>query len=106
MVNANIIKHFEIQGLFGLHDYILDFGGDDGARHESLIYGDNGTGKTTILKLMYHLLSPKPHEGSRTFLSQTIFDRLYMELVSGETIELIKGKEITLAFTSKNEETI
>jgi ABC-type Mn2+/Zn2+ transport system ATPase subunit len=103
MVNPNIIKHFEIQGLFGLHDYTLDFGGEHGARQESLLYGDNGTGKTTILKLMYHLLSKKPGEGSRTYLSQTPFRRLYMELAAGQTIELNKGEELTLAFHDGSE---
>ena len=101
MINPNVIKRFEVDRLFGLHDYTLNFGANRNARHESLLYGDNGTGKTTILKLMYHLLSRKPHEGSRTYLSRTSFDRIYMELASGETIELTKGKELLLSLQAE-----
>jgi replication-associated recombination protein RarA len=71
MVSPNVIKHVEVDQLFGLHNYTLNFGAPQYARHESLLYGDNGTGKTTLLKLMYHLLSRKANEGSRTFLSRT-----------------------------------
>jgi ABC-type Na+ transport system ATPase subunit NatA len=72
MSNVSVIKRFEISGLFGLHDYKLEFGASStgDALHVSLLYGDNGTGKTTILRLMYHLLQKKPDEGSRTYLSQ------------------------------------
>jgi ABC-type cobalamin/Fe3+-siderophores transport system ATPase subunit len=61
MVNVSVIKRFEVSELFGLHDYKLEFGASAAGEtlHETLLYGDNGTGKTTILKLMYHVLSKK-----------------------------------------------
>jgi ABC-type cobalamin/Fe3+-siderophores transport system ATPase subunit len=100
MINASVIKRFEISELFGLHDYKFDFEANlnGEARHESLLYGDNGTGKTTILRLLYHTLSKKAGEGSRTYLSQTQFKRLYLELAEGQSIELIKDEEQKLTF--------
>lgn len=101
MNNISVIKRFEVSQLFGLHNYKFEFGatssGDE--LHESLLYGDNGTGKTTILKLMYHTLSKKTGEGSRTYLSKIPFKRIFMELTEGQTIELTKDEEIQLSFS-------
>jgi ABC-type transport system involved in cytochrome c biogenesis ATPase subunit len=95
MANISVIKRFQVSELFGLHDYRLDFGRSSTGQplHENLLYGDNGTGKTTILKIMYHLLSKKRGEGSRTYLSKAPFKRVYLELTEGQSIELAKDKE-------------
>lgn len=100
MQNISVIRRFEISGLFGLHDYRLEFGksGTGESLHQSLLYGDNGTGKTTILKLMYNLLSRMPDQGSRTYLSKTPFKRIFLELTEGQSIELIKDQEQRLSF--------
>lgn len=100
MSNVSVIKRFEVFELFGLHDYKLDFGASSAgeARHETLLYGDNGTGKTTILKLMYHLLSKKRNEGSRTYLSRIPFKRILVELTEGQFIEMVKHQEQRLTF--------
>jgi predicted ATP-dependent endonuclease of OLD family len=100
MAHISVIKRFEVSELFGLHDYQLDFGTSSTGEplHENLLYGDNGTGKTTILKIMYHLLSKKRSDGSRTYLSQIPFKRIYLELTAGQSIELTKDKEQDLTF--------
>ena len=35
--------------------------------------GDNGSGKTTILNLLVHILSPEPYAGHRTAIGETHF---------------------------------
>ena len=72
-----LITGVEIENLFGRYDYDLKI-----PRTESnnvsqigIIYGDNGTGKTTILRLLFHLLSPANDREHRTFLAQVPFSR-------------------------------
>jgi hypothetical protein len=63
MRNVTVLKRFEISGLFGLHDYKMNFGANPAGEmlHETFLYGDNGTGKTTILKLMYPRINWRPY---------------------------------------------
>ena len=71
------IKDIAIEGLFGRYDYMIHL--DDPSAdvpQVSLVYGDNGTGKTTILELVFHLLSSDPARGHRTFVARTPFRRL------------------------------
>lgn len=49
------IKSISVLGLFGLYDYILPQ--MDSFNNISILYGNNGAGKSTILKLAFHLLS-------------------------------------------------
>ena len=66
-----------VDDLFGYYTYELP------SSHESdsdlsrlmILYGDNGSGKTTILKLLYHLLSPSRRKGHKTFVAQQRFRR-------------------------------
>ena len=94
-VNPRIISAFEVQGLFGLYDYRFELGKDPSGNgiHESLLYGDNGTGKTTLLRLMYHALSKKKGDGSRTFIARTPFNTMSITLGSGHRIEITKSND-------------
>ena len=69
------IVSIEVEQLFGRYNYTLSKKDIDGEVDSSLmiIYGDNGSGKTTILKLLFHLLSP--HPGHRKFLTQIPFSK-------------------------------
>ena len=72
-----LITGIEIEGLFGRYDYDLKIPrtADKELSHITLLYGDNGTGKTTILKLLFHLLSPHQGRGHKTFVAQVPFSR-------------------------------
>jgi energy-coupling factor transporter ATP-binding protein EcfA2 len=52
----------------------------------TLLYGSNGTGKTSLLNLLFHALSPAPNRGHRTKLSRTRFAEFKVELVNGDFV--------------------
>lgn len=48
-----------------------------------LLYGNNGTGKTTILNLIYHLLNPEPYGGHRSYIGRIPFKTMSVYLTNG-----------------------
>lgn len=90
VANWPAVASLSIQNLFGRYTYDdLAFrrsGHDDIA----ILYGDNGVGKTTILKLIYSSLSPVTNEGNRNYLSMTPFTKLKITLLNGSEIEITK----------------
>ncbi|WP_406215412.1 AAA family ATPase [Streptomyces canus] len=88
------ISKIEVDYLFGRYDYVIDLGGKE-ARSEdrrkiSLLYGDNGSGKTTILSILWHLLSATANKGHRTALANSPFKAIRVTLISGDEIRVIK----------------
>jgi energy-coupling factor transporter ATP-binding protein EcfA2 len=81
-VTATIID-IEIVELFGTYSYSLP--GDGSARNDLdliVLYGDNGSGKSTILKLLFHLLNPEPYNGHRSFVGSIPFRQISIRLSS------------------------
>lgn len=85
-----IITNITIDRLFGRYSYSIpehQIGTLPGEYNRLiLLYGDNGSGKTTILRLVFHLLSPMDKKGHRTFLADTPFKRLAITLGDGTVI--------------------
>jgi len=79
---AHRITSVFVEQLFGLHTYDIRISGRPGVRGPTLLilYGDNGTGKTTILQLIYHLLGKEDDRGHRSFLARVPFRRLRVTL--------------------------
>lgn len=77
-----LITSIKIEKLFGLYTYSLPLKGDS-LPNTTIFYGDNGVGKSTILRLVFHLLSTANNKGHRTALFNAIFDSLVVELSSG-----------------------
>jgi ABC-type lipoprotein export system ATPase subunit len=78
------IQRVQVQGLFGQFDHDLKFGVPAPDNPNLLIlYGENGTGKTTLLWLLYHLLDKRLHEGHRTYLARQRFKRISVTLSDG-----------------------
>ena len=48
-----MIREIQIHGLYGLYDYDLNFGRRNSVK---ILMGPNGFGKTTILKIINHLI--------------------------------------------------
>ena len=100
------ITSVSIENLFGRYSYDLRLSEQEDLEGPrlSLLYGDNGTGKTTILKLVFHLLSSELSRGHKTYIANVPFRRLCVSFSDGTEIcasrcsdELIGNFEISVA---------
>jgi ABC-type Mn2+/Zn2+ transport system ATPase subunit len=78
------IERVQAEGLFDQFNHDLTFG-DKALENPNLLilYGENGTGKTTLLRLIYHLLNNESGRGHRTFLSNHKFKKLSVTFSDG-----------------------
>ena len=82
-----LIREIKVEHLFGRYDYFIPLGGEaaKGSSQMSLLYGDNGTGKTTILNLVFHLLSSDLRRGHKTRIASVPF-RSFSVTFSDQTV--------------------
>ena len=71
MESRHIIK-IEVKKLFGLYDYSLQISPKQD--NIFILYGDNGTGKSTILRLIYHMLTSEYGRAHKTYLANVAFE--------------------------------
>lgn len=57
-----------------------------------LLHGDNGSGKTTILRLLWNLLSHADDRGHRTYLAKTPFRELHVKFHDDSSLRVQKKK--------------
>jgi len=81
----SLIRAIKVKDLFGLYGYELPAGGK-ALQDAAILYGDNGLGKSTILRLVFHLLSTSGKKGHRTALLKVPYRTLDVELASGVTL--------------------
>ncbi|TWB70792.1 putative AbiEii toxin of type IV toxin-antitoxin system [Nitrospirillum amazonense] len=79
------IIRIEVDKLFGYHDYVLPKEQKDIHRF-FILYGDNGSGKTTILRIIYGLLVPKSVPDARSFIMRTTFQSVRVYLSDGTKV--------------------
>jgi ABC-type molybdenum transport system ATPase subunit/photorepair protein PhrA len=97
-VTAQLITGIRVKGLFGLYTYELPKAGD--FSDATILYGDNGVGKSTLLRLVFHLLSAADDRGHRTALYQADFERLEVDLSSGHTLTAQLQKDLPIRLLS------
>lgn len=83
-MTAQLITSIHVEKLFGLYTYRLPDVGE--LSNAAILYGDNGIGKSTLLRLAFHLLSAANNRGHRTALYHADFESLRVELSSGVTL--------------------
>lgn len=79
-----LIDKILVERLFGLYTYTIPTQGV--LTDASILYGENGLGKSTILRLAFHLLSAAGDRGHRTALYRVPFGSLTVRLSSGVTL--------------------
>lgn len=89
---ATEIVGLSIKGLFGKLSYPhIPVNADRAASGRvSVLYGDNGTGKSTILRLLYACLSPQPNAGLRTLIARTPFDEFVIHFTDNRYLKIEK----------------
>lgn len=90
--NHHIIK-IEVISLFGRYSYSLPDNGEE-LSDLNIIYGENGVGKTTLLNLVFHLLSPSDKRGHRTKISNTPFSSLKVTISDGTVLTAKKDAQL------------
>ncbi len=80
-MTARLISNIHVEGLFGLYTYSVPPRGE--LANAAILYGDNGVGKSTVLRLVFHLLSAAHNRGHRSALYKTDFENLEVSLSSG-----------------------
>ena len=88
------IWKIEIERLFGQYTYSIPMEPDKPELSDVVIlYGDNGCGKTTILKLLYNVLLPVSRYGSKSFVARTKFRRFRVSMRDGTTVTVERSEE-------------
>ncbi|MFD6421481.1 AAA family ATPase [Streptomyces sp. NPDC060198] len=98
VTDESLIKSVEVTGLFGQFNYEIDLTdlvlNASSSRRLTLLYGDNGCGKTTILNLLWNTLSGSPTGTHRSYLGNCPFATLVIRLNNGDSISVEKLEDL------------
>jgi len=87
------IKHIEIEELFGVYNYSIPIENQDISKL-LILYGDNGAGKTTILEIIFNLLSSEKKSGHKTKLANIKFKKIMIILSNNIIISAYRKDNI------------
>lgn len=88
------ICKIEVERLFGQYTYSIPTQPDERELSDVVIlYGNNGCGKTTILKLLYNVLLSVPRSGSKSLVGKTRFGRFRVIMRDGTTVTVERPTE-------------
>ncbi|MEJ6022864.1 AAA family ATPase [Ramlibacter sp. PS4R-6] len=77
------ITSISIGKLFGSYDYELKLAAPHIGEQVRILYGENGLGKTNILAILFHLLSPHERRNHRNSLAKIKFQSVLVSLSNG-----------------------
>jgi len=95
-IQEHAISKIEVEKLFGEYTYCIPMQPSGSELSDSdvvILYGDNGCGKTTILKLLYNVLLPIHRPGSKSFVAQTKFRCFRVSMRDGTTVTVERPAE-------------
>lgn len=88
------ISKIEVRKLFGVYNYDLQYtSGDVTYDNLMILYGDNGTGKSTILRMIYYLLSNKEKNGHKSELANIAFESFLISFTDGSYIKAFRKND-------------
>jgi energy-coupling factor transporter ATP-binding protein EcfA2 len=89
-----LISRIEIQKLFYTYSYTLRLPPKPAPESGRLmlLYGNNGSGKTTILNLLYHLLHPEAYGGHRSFVGTIPFKLFRVQVLGGIIVSASRSR--------------
>lgn len=92
-LTAHHIRSIHLRRVFGRYTYDIPRSRTEFA-DVNILYGENGLGKTTLLNLVFHLLSPAPDKGHKDYLSTVPFERIEVVLQDGTSVMAVKDAQI------------
>lgn len=97
--SSSSLASLRVENLHGKFTYEVNFGSLEGPAPEadglitavnderlSLLYGRNGSGKTSLLTLLFHGLSADDQRGHRRAMARVKFDRFDVKFVNGDAV--------------------
>lgn len=88
IINPKSIARISVEKLFGRYTYEIPCHEMAAADLSKLLilYGENGSGKTTILNLVYNILATARHKGHRSYIAGQPFKKFEIETADGTRI--------------------
>lgn len=91
---GNYISRILVEELYGEFNYSIGPLAETVDPRVIVLYGNNGTGKTTILQLLRSLISPSNNGGHRTRIAKVPFKKFEVSYRDGTIISATREKEI------------
>lgn len=100
-MTSRAISRITVKRLFGVYDYTLSPSPEaENPDRLLILYGDNGSGKTTILRILFHLLAPEAGQRHKTALSEIPLGRFEVEFTTGDKVWFHRAEgKLTGGFT-------
>ena len=92
VIQLNIV-HIYVEDLFGIFTYSIPVEEMDISKL-LILYGNNGAGKTTILQMIFNLLSSQESDGHKTELANTKFRKLEIYLSNGYNVSAYRNDDL------------
>jgi energy-coupling factor transporter ATP-binding protein EcfA2 len=102
LATAPAIRRVQVERLFGRYSYVIEPKIREAAGRPSrlvLLHGENGSGKTTILRLLWHLISPNEKVGHKSAIARVPFSSLVVDFTDDRQLKVTKAAGLQGAFT-------